>query len=187
MCKQRLILNALRAIPRNVSWGGGECGAYILPIKMGMVPMIEEYMLVREDFVSKCINLTSFSLCQFYNIQSIPLIFFVMHLILLLRFLQYKIVKQLTTEIANLVIFWRSFSSRGVTPLPQSTVGTGMNALVDMVYKNSLGSAQICSKQGNFFRILIDSVTFHHIQYVVCVPLHSMNQAVCNFVNLVLL
>ena len=31
----------IRAIHRNISWG---CGAYSLPTKMGVVPMIDEYL-----------------------------------------------------------------------------------------------------------------------------------------------
>ena len=51
----------LRAVPRN-SYGGGGGRAYILPRKMGMVPMTEEYQYIREEFMKKCMKLTSFPL-----------------------------------------------------------------------------------------------------------------------------
>ena len=40
----------------------GGSRAYILPTKMDVVPIIEDYLFTWEDFMDKCNNLTSFLL-----------------------------------------------------------------------------------------------------------------------------
>ena len=67
---------------------------------MGVAPIIEDYLLIREDFIAKCNKLSIMP----------------QHLIPFLLFQKYKKVKEFPTEMANWVICRQNFCLAGVTP-----------------------------------------------------------------------
>ena len=74
------------------SW---ECRICILPTKIDVVPMTEEYLFIRKDFMNKCNKLTSFPYAAALNS------FF--------RSLEYKKLQKFADKTANLMIRRQKF------------------------------------------------------------------------------